>query len=88
MLIYRWRGCPLHIVEVISAVHLREALMLSNDDTVILIIDSAFTDTPSLRAWLAWLLLWAGRRSWYYRRGRWMVRQLQKLGRLLGCSQE
>jgi CTP-dependent riboflavin kinase len=34
VLIYRWDDCPLHVIEVLSPVALRERLRLCDDDTV------------------------------------------------------
>jgi hypothetical protein len=63
-LAYRWKGCPLHIVEVVSASHLRDALNLVDGSKVV--IESPDAKHPSPRSLLAWAMLWAFRQRYYY----------------------
>jgi len=63
-LAYRWRGCPLHIVEVVSTMRLRDELGLADGSMVRLeVADPWPLRTGSL---LAWLALWAFRKERYY----------------------
>src|SRR3984885_8124117 len=64
--VYRWRESPLHIVEILSSVHLRDRLNLKNGDTVTLRIGRAQLGKLRYLERLIWALLWAGRRRWFY----------------------
>lgn len=64
--LYRWGGCPLHVVEVLSPVHLRKALALEDGDTVRLRLEPGTTTGIAWVRRVAWVALWAGRRGWYY----------------------
>jgi hypothetical protein len=63
-LAYRWKGCPLHIVEVVSVSHLRDELNLVDGSSVV--IQAPHARHPSLKSLLAWTLLWALRQRYYY----------------------
>lgn len=65
--IYRWRGCPLHIVEVLHPDLLRKRLQLRTGSIIRLELDGAAR--PSVIDRLFWGCLWAlGRRGWFYTR--------------------
>lgn len=63
-LAYRWKTCPLHIVEIVSAVGLRETLRLS-DGTIVEICLPTGPEPGSARR-LVWSLLWENRPNDYY----------------------
>ena len=64
--IYRWPACPLHIIEVLSSIHLRERLKLKDGDHVILRLSDEQIGTINPLGRLAWAALWVGRRHWFY----------------------
>jgi len=66
VLLYRWRECPFHIIEILSAVDLRTQFGLRDGDAVTLTIEQTQVDviTPMERA--MWRALWAGRERWHY----------------------
>jgi len=64
--IYRWRGCPLHIIELISSHKLRKVLNLKESDVFKLYINSRIVEKAPLIKQLAWYLLWYKRNSAYY----------------------
>jgi len=63
-LAYRWRGCPLHVVEVVSHRCLRTDLGLTEGSAVE--IDAYDAKRASLPRLFAWASLWAFRRGRYY----------------------
>jgi hypothetical protein len=85
--IYRWRESPLHIVEVLSSVRLRERLNLQNGDTVTLRIGRAKIGKLRYLERLIWALLWAGRRRWFYLYKFYSNRTV-RFGKDLGATQE
>lgn len=65
--IYRWKGAPLHIVEVISECKLRDALGLKDKGKICIEIDSGIVDDLNVRDRLSSLVIWGlGRRRLYY----------------------
>ncbi len=76
-LLTRWRGCPLHVVEVVAAVRLRDlegeagALQIDVDNDLLLPVP--------LTNRLFWVLLWAGRQHWFYASDRYLKFR-QRLG--------
>jgi len=66
--IYRWIGCPLHIVELISTVKLRTVHELNEGSTFQIGIDPDYVLPVSIEKYLAWFFLWKGRTSWYYKK--------------------
>lgn len=64
--IYRWRESPLHIVEVLSSIHLRERLKLKDGDDVILRLRDKQIGAINPIGRLTWAVLWIGRRQWVY----------------------
>ena len=64
--LYRWRECPLHIIEVLSAVNLRERLGLRDGDKLTLTVDPRCLEPIGRAAHLAWTALWSGRKRLAY----------------------
>lgn len=64
--VFRWRHSPLHILEVLSAVHLRTTLGLVDGDGVTVEVRRTDVALMSLESKLAWGLFWIGRQNWYY----------------------
>lgn len=64
--IYRWRGCPLHVCEIVSPVHLRTDLGLADGDRMTLIIEAEVIGRVGQLARVVWSLLWQGRQHHYY----------------------
>jgi hypothetical protein len=64
--IYRWCEAPLHVVEVLSTVHLREHLALKDGDDVILRVSHEQIGAINPVGRFTWVMLWAGRRHWFY----------------------
>lgn len=75
ILLYRWSGCPLSVVEIISDVHLRSKLKLEDGDTVTINICRNNFDNIRWRTFLGWLILWKWRTSLYYKNDyeKWIV---------------
>ncbi len=67
VLLYRWQGCPLSVVEIISDVHLRSELNLVDDALVELKICRDNVEKIRSREWLGWVLLWQWRTQLYYK---------------------
>jgi hypothetical protein len=66
--IYRWRWCPLHVMEVLSPLCLRERLSLKDGDNVRLGLSEEQTGEITPLGRLAWAALWIGRRNSYFLR--------------------
>src|SRR5690554_6844017 len=75
VLLYRWHGCPLSVIEVISDLHLRSELEFTDDASVTLTICRNYLEDIRVRALLGWILLWKWRAPLYYKSGyeRWIV---------------
>ena len=65
--LYRWRHAPLHIAELLSTVHLRDALGLADGDEIILELRKADVDRVPVIGKFVWGLCWIGRRQWCYK---------------------
>lgn len=64
--VYRWKGCPLHVLELVSPIQLRKALGLLDGSVVEL---ELIPETIGKVGWIShccWMFLWKGRASWYY----------------------
>ena len=85
--IYRFPHAPLHVVEVLSSVRLRDALGLEDGDTVTLHVPQVDADALSLRRRLAWHFLWKGRGSWAYHKD-WYYLRTRALSIDLGATQK
>ena len=70
--LYRWRGCPLHVVEVLSNVNLRENLNLVDGDLLTINTTNLFCINLTVLDRLSYILLWHYRCEWYYSKG-WYV---------------
>jgi 2-polyprenyl-3-methyl-5-hydroxy-6-metoxy-1,4-benzoquinol methylase len=64
--LHRWESSPLHILELLSAAHLRTRFGLSDGDEIE--IEARVCDIAGIPngARLAWAALWFGRRKWCY----------------------
>jgi len=85
--VYRWRESPLHIVEILSPVHLRERLNLKNGDTVTLRMSKRQIGKIHFLERFIWAALWAGRRHWFYSHKSYSNRTV-RFGKELGATQE
>jgi len=85
--VYRWRESPLHIVEILSSVHLRERLNLKNGDTVTLRMSKQQIGKIHFLDRFIWAALWAGRRHWFYSHKSYSNRTV-RFGKELGATQE
>jgi hypothetical protein len=85
--VYRWRESPLHVVEILSSVYLRERLNLKNGDAVTLRISRAQIGKVRYLERLIWSLLWTGRRRWFYLYKFYSNRTV-RFGKDLGATQE
>jgi hypothetical protein len=65
-LAYRWPTCPLHVIEIISPMKLREDLGVGNGEFVSLGIDDGVLAPTKRRQLLSWQLLWRWRETRYY----------------------
>jgi hypothetical protein len=63
---YRWPDAPLHVVEILSEVQLRQALGLNERERVTVSVSREDTLPVSPAASLVWALWWRGRLDWYY----------------------
>ena len=71
--LYRWRGAPLHVVELISHVPLRNKFGLRDGDEVRLQMQQDDISPTSFLARLAWSAAWFGRRRWFYMNGKYHI---------------
>lgn len=85
--VYRWREAPLHVVEVLSSVHLRERLKLQDGDKVTLHMREAQMGETHWQERLIWAALWTGRRRWFYSSKLYSNRTV-RVGKDLGATQE
>jgi hypothetical protein len=85
--IYRWRESPLHVVEILSTVHLRERFNLKNGDTVTLRISKGQIEKIHLLERFIWAALWTGRRHWFYAY-KFYSNHTVRFGKELGATQE
>jgi hypothetical protein len=67
----RFPSCPMHIIEVVSHLHLRSVLGLSDGRGVVLDVPDA-RRVPLLRM-LGWAAVWACRRDYYYTSDRYVA---------------
>lgn len=63
---YRWRGCPLHIIEVISTIFLRERFQLNDGDDITFSVEKQWVGAIPIWQRLSWALFWARRENWHY----------------------
>lgn len=79
VILNRWHGCPAHVYEVFSEVHLRSALSLRDESRVSLSIPREHVDverTAALGNMLVWYAAWRWREHFYYAGERylWLLR--------------
>lgn len=84
--INRWHAEPLHVVELLSATHLRKHLSLADGDEVRLEVRKCDVKPVPAVGLLAWTLFWSGRRNWYYKRDSYF-RRVQRWSREFGATQ-
>jgi len=84
--IYRWQHAPLHVLEILSSINLRDRLSLRDGATVIIDIEETYTAPISLLGRVTWTCIWWGRPSWCYKRDRYYAK-VKKWGILLGATQ-
>jgi len=65
-LIERWKGAPLHVLEIVSSVFLRETLGLKDGEFVELsVTEGSFIEPAGWRSWL-WSVFYRNRLEGYY----------------------
>lgn len=65
--LYRWRGTPFHVVEILSENKLRDSLGLGDGDRIVINVREGYIDSMSVKCSLVSFLLWGlGRRGLYY----------------------
>ncbi len=64
--VYRWRGAPLHVMEILSDVYLREAFGLESGDALTIDISSRSILPLSDEGHLFWKALWMHREESFY----------------------
>jgi hypothetical protein len=70
--LHRWHNAPLHIVEALSAVHLRTHLNLADGDEVKITVRERDVGPISRVGRLTWILFWSGRTRWTYTHDRYV----------------
>ncbi len=85
--VYRWRSCPLHIVEVVSAIHVRSYFQLADGDRVTLGLDAALIEGLRAVDRVIWAMLWLGRERWAYSAEPYF-RRVENWGMNLGAAQQ
>ncbi len=66
LFVYRWNGCPLHVIEIVSTVYLRDALKLTDGSTLAIQVDEKLIHSLGPVTRSVWRVLWHRRESWYY----------------------
>lgn len=84
--VYRWVDAPLHVAEVLSPLHLRRHLRLSDGDDVIISLHDSHIVPTGLLGRIGWSICWLGRRRWHYSRDRYAKWAL-KIARQFGATQ-
>lgn len=79
--LYRWKGAPLHIVEVLSECKLRDTLGLEDNGRIYISIDMGIVDGLRVRDRVSSLLLWGGGRRGLYYNSRYAASKLVSLAR-------
>lgn len=86
--IYRWLETPLHIVEVLSPVFLRERLHLQDGVFVDLSVRDEQVDAITPLGKLTWASLWLGRRGWSYSKSTYYSKTMYIAAKLGGAQQQ
>jgi hypothetical protein len=84
--LYRWPTAPLSVIEVLSPIHLRRRLDLTDGARVTIEIDEAHIEPIGVPALLGWTLLWFGRAALFYRSERYR-RHARAVGIYFGITQ-
>jgi hypothetical protein len=84
--LHRWHNAPLHVMEVLSAVRLRQHLDLADGDKVFISIRQCDIGRIAPVGWLTWILFWFGRTRWTYTRDSY-VEPAQRWGTKFGATQ-
>jgi hypothetical protein len=85
--LYRWRSCPLHVIEVLAPIHLRTRLLLRDGDGVTLGVSSSVVGRINVVERLIWAALWLGRGDWAYSVGTYF-QHVEDWGMNLGAAQQ
>lgn len=85
--LYRWQHTPLHIVELLSTVHLRKTLNLRDGDKIKVEMRKADVGVVPNVGKLAWNLCWLGRWHWYYTNDSYYFR-IKRWGVEYGATQQ
>ena len=67
VLIHRWRGAPLHVLEILSSRRIREVLDIGDHSAVSVVIAKTRLATIPIMRRFAHALLWKWREEWYYK---------------------
>lgn len=85
--VHRWPAAPLHIVELLSTVHLRNRFGLSNGDRVhIEVRQCDLAPLPPLGLF-TWVLFWLGRKRWEYNNDAYCARIQTRWSERFGATQ-
>lgn len=85
--VYRWKHTALHVVEVLSSVHLRGRFGLKDGDRIILAMRPEHIDRIGAMERAAWALVWAGRRDLCYTNDRYYF-AVYRFCEALGATQQ
>ena len=85
--VYRCKHTALHVVEVLSSVHLRDRFGLKDGNRVILTMRPNHIDRIGAVSWTIWALVWLGRRNWCYTNDKYYF-GLLKYCKSLGATQQ
>lgn len=66
--ICRWLGCPMHVIELISTVKIRDIYNLQDGENFSLDIDNSIVKAIPIHRKIAWYALWKYRSAWYYQK--------------------
>jgi hypothetical protein len=83
----RWKDTALHVVEVLSSVHLRDRFGLKDGDRVTLTMHTDHIDRIGAMGRSVWAIVWVGRRDWYYTNDKYYD-GLRKYCEALGAAQQ
>ncbi|MCC3751091.1 MAG: hypothetical protein LLP51_06820 [Halorhodospira halophila] len=87
VLVYRWPGCALHILELVSASHLRRRTGLCDGERAAIDLPAQHLLPVPVHAWALWAALWGLRETRYYRGRRGYPILAEGLGRRLSAGQ-
>lgn len=84
--IYRFSQAPLHVIELLSPIHLRSALNLEDGSPVVTSVSPSHMLALNGRQKLAWHAIWKGRAKWFYHNDGYYVRT-RRFSEELGATQ-